>query len=76
LAAAKIVLDFYVLKNNSFFKREDVTITMKANSDLIKQGYAEPGDNIGLTQMVTFSHFNEKLVFTPPTNVSPFPGKT
>ena len=76
LAAAKIVLDFYVLKSNSFFKREDVTITIKANSDLIKQGYAEPGDNIGLAQMVTFSQFNEKIVFTAPANVNPFPGKT
>jgi len=76
LAAAKIVLDFYVLKNNSFFKREDVSITIKANSDLIKQGYAEPGDNVGLNQSVTFSAFNEKIVFTTPANVSPFPGKT
>ena len=75
LAAAKIVLDFYVLKNNSFFKREDVSITIKANSDLIKQGYAEPGDDVGLLQNVTFSQFNEKIVFTPPTNVNPFPGK-
>jgi hypothetical protein len=75
LAAAKIVLDFYVLKKNSFFKQEKVNIQIKANQELIKLGFAEPGDNVTLDQVVTFSDFNEKLTFEQPTNVSPLPAK-
>ena len=41
-----------------------------------REGYAEPGDNVGLDQSVTFSNFNEKIVFTTPSNVNPFPAKT
>jgi hypothetical protein len=75
LAAAKIMMDFYILKKNSFFKREKVNIGIKANEELIKLGYAEPGDNVTLDQDVTFSKFNEKLTFEQPTKVSPLPAK-
>jgi hypothetical protein len=63
------------MKNNHFFKREDVAIDIRANEELIKLGYAQPGDNVRLLQMVTFSNFNEKLTFQAPSNVSPLPGK-
>ena len=75
LAAAQIVLDLYVMKSNHFFKREDVGIDIRANEELIKLGYAQPGDKVKLLQNVTFSNFNEKLKFQTPSNVSPLPGK-
>lgn len=75
LAEAKILLDLYVLKSNSFFKQESVNIAIRANEDLIKLGYAEAGDKVTLLQNVVFSKFNEKLKLTAPAKVSPLPTK-
>ncbi len=73
LAEAKIILDLYVLKKNSFFKQETVNISIRANEELIKLGYAEAGDKVTLLQNVVFSKFNEKLKLQEPTNVRPLP---
>lgn len=75
LSAAKVLFDFYVLKKNSFYKRETANIKIKADENLIKLGYAQPGDDVDLNQDIVFSKFNEKLKFEAPVKVNPFPGK-
>lgn len=71
LTDAKVLLDLYILKSNSFFKQEQVSIDIRADQQLIKDGYAEAGDRVKLMQKVTFSKFNEKLDFKPPAKVNP-----
>lgn len=75
LVEAKVVLDIYVLKANSFFKQESVNIQIRANEELIKLGYAEAGDKVTLLQNVLFSKFNEKLKLTAPERVNPLPAR-
>lgn len=76
LEGMKAVFDFYVQKDHSYFKRSESEALIKASNDFIKLGYAQPGDNVTQTSVVTFSNYNAKVEFKPPEKTSPLPTKT
>jgi len=75
LEGMKAVFDFFVQKNHDYFKRSASEARIKASNEFIKAGYAQPGDNVTQTATVTFSKFNEKVVFKAPEKTSPLPTK-
>jgi hypothetical protein len=76
LEQLKAVFEFYVQKNNDYFRRSEAVVESRAPNELIQLGYAEPGDNIKQTARVTFSNFNEKLNLKAPEKVKPWQGTT
>lgn len=73
LEDVKAVFDFYIQKKNDYFKKSTETVEYRATDDLIKQGYAQPGDLIQGEAIVVLSDFNKKLNLKAPENVSPLP---
>lgn len=76
LEGIKAVFEFFVQKSNGYFKRSEAVVTSPAPNELIKIGFAEPGDKIKETSEVTFSDFDKKLDITVPPKVNPWPGQT
>lgn len=73
LADAKAVFDFFIRKKDYYMKQSKAVIEVRATQDLIKLGYAEPGDRVKLEQVTTLSKFNEKLNLQAPANAQPWP---
>jgi len=76
LTEMKVVLDFYALTRNEYFKRSVMTVESRVPNDLIQQGFAEAGDKMTQDAEVTYSKYNEKLNLTAPTKVAPLPANT
>ncbi len=76
LAEAKTSLDFFIQKKDYFIKRSQASIGIRAPDELIKLGYAEPGDRVEVEQQTTLSKFNEKLNLQAPKNAKPWPTPT
>jgi hypothetical protein len=76
LEELQAVFEFYIQKDNNYFRRSEAVVESRAPNELIQIGYAEPGDNIKQTARVTFSNFNEKLDLKAPENVKPWEGTT
>lgn len=74
LVETKAVFDFYIMKQNSYFKRSTATVESRAPNELIQLGFAQPGDKIKQEAIVTFSQYNKKLNLQAPQNVKPWPG--
>lgn len=73
LEELKATFDFYVQKDNNYFKSSSEVVEYRAGEDFIKLGYAEPGDMIKGEQVVVLSDFNKKLSLKAPENASPLP---
>lgn len=75
LEEMKATFDFYIQKDNFYLKSSRQMIEYRAPEDLIRLGYAEPGDRVKAEQILTFSDFNKKLSLFPPKDVKPFPAE-
>lgn len=73
LEELKAVFDFYILKDNDYFKSSQEKLEYRATDDFIKLGYAEPGDMIKGEETVILSDFNKNLNLKAPEKVSPLP---
>jgi Family of unknown function (DUF6612) len=73
LADLKGVFDIYVRKSDYFWKRTQAVIEMRADDSLIQRGYAEAGDRVRYTAVVTLSKYNQQLDLKAPANVQPWP---
>lgn len=69
----KATFDFYIRTKDYYFKMSAGDIEVRATEDIIKQGYAEPGDKIKMTQEAVLSRYNEKLNLAVPPSVKPWP---
>ncbi|MDD5748141.1 MAG: LppX_LprAFG lipoprotein [Actinomycetota bacterium] len=66
---------YYIRKGDMFFKRSQLLSNSRATNELIKEGYAEPGDRTEDEVIVTFSQFNRRLDLKVPQNVKPWPSE-
>ncbi|MBU4194463.1 MAG: LppX_LprAFG lipoprotein [Actinobacteria bacterium] len=73
LEELKAEFDFYILKKNEYFKSSVEVIKYRATDDLIKLGYAKPGDMVTGEATVVLSDYNKKLTIKAPDQVSPLP---
>lgn len=73
LADLKGVFDFYIRKKDSFWKRTQAYIEMRADENLIKLGYAQTGDRVKFTAVTTLSKYNENMNLKAPAKVQPWP---
>ncbi|MBU4175125.1 MAG: hypothetical protein KKB90_12455 [Actinobacteria bacterium] len=73
LEELKAEFNFYVQKKNDYFKSSMEVVEYRATDDLIKLGYAKPGDMVTGEATVVLSDYNKKLTIKAPENVSPLP---
>ena len=73
LSDLKGIFDIFIRKSDSFWKRTQAYIEMRADESLIKLGYAETGDKVKYTAVTTLSRFNQKLDLQAPAKFQPWP---
>ncbi|MBU1671718.1 MAG: hypothetical protein KKF41_01080 [Actinobacteria bacterium] len=71
----KATFDFYIRVKDYYFKMSAGDVEVRATEDIIKQGYAEPGDKVTMTQEAVLSDYNAKLNLAAPASVKPWPGQ-
>lgn len=68
-----VTFDFYIRKQDNYFKRSVSVVKSKAPNEFIKLGYAQPGDQMEQEATVTFSNFNDEVQYKVPENIQPLP---
>jgi hypothetical protein len=72
LEELKAEFDFYVLKKNDYLKGSAELVEYRATDELIKLGYAQPGDMVTGEVSVVLSDYNKKLELKAPENIRPW----